>query len=132
MNKADFEQYFQLFNARKYDEFIKYYADDLIYDMDPDNGKVFHGPKELTDMYKVFHQHFEEIVEVEHLAIHENFMAVSVPTTLKCIKDFNVEGFALATKAGQVCKMMCFNFYDFNSAGKISRIRVAIHRMSIS
>lgn len=131
MKRSDFDNYFKLFNARKYDEFIQYYADDLVYVMDAANDKIFYGTKELTDMYKELHQYLEEEVSIEHIAITDTFISVSVPTTLTCIKDFDVDGFAFKSKKGDVCHMVAFIFYDLNAEGKINKIRVAIQSMEI-
>ena len=128
MTEEDFKNYFALFNGRQYDKFTKYYADDVLYVMDAMENKIFHGPQAIADLYKELHQYFDEEVSIENIAISDSMIAVSVPTLLTCTKDFHLDGFIPLDK-GDVCEMVCFNHYDLNDEGKISRIRVSIHYM---
>lgn len=124
--REKFEEYFNSFNNRQYDVFPKFYADDIVYVMDANNGKVFHGPQAIVDLYRELHQYFDEEVAIENIAITDSMIAVEVPTLLRCKKEFALEGF-VPIPEGQTCKMMCFNHYDLNQDGKFKRIRVAIH-----
>ena len=124
--REKFEEYFNSFNNRQYDIFPKFYADDIVYVMDANNGKIFHGPQAIVDLYRELHQYFDEEVAIENIAITDSMIAVEVPTLLRCKREFNLEGF-VPIPEGQTCKMMCFNHYDLNAEGKFKRIRVAIH-----
>ena len=128
MNEAAFRDYFALFNARRYDEFTRYYADDVVYVMDANNGKIFHGPQAIADLYRELHQYFDEQVAIDNIAITETMIAVEVPPLLRARKTFDLEGF-VPIPEGKTCRMMCFNHYDLNDKGRIKRIRVAIHAM---
>ena len=123
--REEFEGYFNAFNSRQYDVFPKYYAEDVVYVMDENNGKIFHRPQAIVDLYRVLHQYFDEEVGVENIAITDTMIAVEVPTLLRCKKEFDLEGF-VPIPEGQPCKMMCFNHYDLDADGKFKRIRVAI------
>ena len=120
-----FEEYFAAFNARQYDIFPQFYTDDVIYVMDQNNGKVFHGRKTIADLYRTLHQYFDEEVAIDNIAITDRLIAVEVPTLLHCKKAFDLPGFVPIAE-GQTCKMMCFNHYDLAPDGKFKRIRVAI------
>lgn len=126
MAREEFERYFHLFNNRDYDAFHQYYCEDVIYVMDANNDKVFHGKKAISDLYRELHEYFDEEVQIDNIAISETMIAVEVPTLLTCKKKFNLPGFVPIPES-KTCKMMCFNHYDFNPDGKFKRIRVAIH-----
>lgn len=126
MTREEFERYFTLFNTRQYDAFPSYYAENVVYVMDANNNKVFHGRQAIADLYRKLHQYFDEEVLIENIAITDSMIAVEVPTLLICKKEFDLPGF-VPIPEGQTCKMMCFNHYDLNPEGKFSRIRVAIH-----
>ena len=126
MDEAAFRDYFALFNARRYDEFTRYYAEDVVYVMDANNGKIFHGPQAIADLYRELHQYFEEKVEIANIAITDKIVAVEVPTTLRALKAFDLPGF-VPIPEGKTCRMVCFNHYDLNADGKFSRIRVGFH-----
>lgn len=128
MTRAEFGKYFAFFNARQYEEVAKFYADDVVYVMDANNGKIFHGPQAIIDLYRELHQYFDEELAIENIAMTDSMIAVEVPTLLHCKKAFELEGF-VPIPEGQTCKMMCFNHYDLDAKGKFKRIRVAIHSL---
>jgi len=125
MNIDKFKEYFSAFNAREYDVFPEFYTDDIVYVMDQNNGKIFHGRRDIADLYRTLHQYFDEEVAIENIAITDRMIAVEVPTFLRCKKEFDLPGFVPIPK-GKTCKMMCFNHYDLAPDGKFRRIRVAI------
>ena len=129
MNRADYDRYLQLFNARDYDGVLAHFADsfELVF-----AGYVFRTREEVKRFYAFLHDHVKESVTVKHFVADENMAALEADVRLEGIHDVTPEMLAqqgleriVPIRKGQVITIPQFIHYHFKD-GKIVKALCAV------
>lgn len=121
-SQADLQAYLDAFNGKDYATQIRYYADDVAYDV---GTLQIRKPQDIADFYDDFHDYVDEHVEIARFAITGDTVAVVMPTRFEARETYDKHG--LVYEAGSVREVVSFIFYDLQD-GKIRRIRVGQYR----
>lgn len=117
--QVDLQNYLDHFNAHRYEEQIRYYADDVAYSV----GTLdITSPQQIAEFYDDFHDYVDEHVEIAAFAMEGDTVAVVMPTRFEARETYDKHG--LLFEAGTVTEIVSFIFYELRD-GKIWRIRVA-------
>jgi hypothetical protein len=116
--RADVEQYFAHFNAKRYEQQIAYYAPDVVYKV---GTLILTSPRQIADFYADFHQHVKERVELVQIAIDGDTVGAVVHAVFEPFKDYVRHG--LLFKVGTTTDIVSFVFYRLKD-GLIQRIRM--------
>jgi limonene-1,2-epoxide hydrolase len=121
-SQADLQAYLDAFNAKDYATQIRYYAQDVAYDV---GSLQIRKPEDIAAFYDDFHDYVDEHVEIARFAMTGDTVAVVMPTRFEARETYDKHG--LLYEAGSVREAVSFIFYDLKD-GKIWRIRVASYR----
>jgi hypothetical protein len=125
VTEGEFRTYIGHFNAARYDELVRYFADDVTLSF-PD-GTTLEGRDGIVAFYRPVHRDLQEILEIDFLLIGEGKLAVELYTEFHAKVDTSAfPGREL--KAGDVLRFTSFVHYDFAADGRFRRIRVARYR----
>ena len=127
MNRADFDRYIALFNARSLEQLRPYYTSDVRLDLPT---RTLEGPDAIIAFYSNAAEFREEYLETRFLMMSEHKIAVELYTEFRCIKDF-ADFVAMPLKPGDIYVMNNFVFYELEG-GKFKVIRVAQYRSDLS
>ena len=116
--RADLEAYVGHFNARRYEQQIAYYADDIVYKV---GNLTLTSPRQIADFYADFHQSVRERVEIIELAVDGDTVAVVLHAVFEPFRDYVRNG--LQFQVGAPRDIVSFAFYRLKD-GKIRRIRM--------
>jgi len=119
MNRAMLETYLEHFNNKRYEQQASFYAPDVVFELP---SLTLRGPGAIIDLYKEFHPHVRERVEIADLIIGDNKMFVVLPSRFDVIMDFKKYG--LNFEAGKRYDIVSFIFYELEN-DKFKRIRSA-------
>ena len=126
MDRKTVETYLSHFNNKRYDQQAAFYAPDVVFELPTLTLK---GPKAIIDLYKEFHPHVKEHVEIEDILIDGNKIFVVMPSRFECHKDFKKYG--LNFEAGKLYENVSFILYDVEN-DKFKRIRSARYKAKVS
>ena len=125
MDEATFRTYIGHFNAARYDELVRYFADDVTLSFP--NGTTLEGREGIVAFYTPIHAAVQEILEIDFLMIGADKIAVELYTEFHAKTDFpDFPGRAL--RAGDVLRFTSFVHYDLDEDDRFRRIRVARYR----
>jgi hypothetical protein len=125
MDEQAFRTYIGHFNAARYDELVRYFADDVTLTF-PD-GNTLEGRDGIVAFYTPIHKAVKEVLEIDFLMIDERHIAVELYTEFHAQENFpSFPGRPL--KAGDVLRFTSFVHYDLDEDERFRRIRVARYR----
>jgi hypothetical protein len=125
MDEQAFRTYIGHFNGARYDELVRYFADDVTLSF-PD-GRTLEGGDGIVAFYTPIHEAVQEILEIDFLMIDERHIAVELYTEFHAKEDFpSFPGRSL--KAGDVLRFTSFVHYDLDEDDRFRAIRVARYR----
>ena len=129
MNRADYDRYVALFNARDYDAVLAYFADRFELSF---AGYVFRTPAEVRRFYTFLHAHLDERVTVHAFVSDGNMVALEADVRLEAIRDLTPEALAaegldrlVSLRQGEVAVVPQFIHYHLEQ-GKIVRAACAV------
>jgi hypothetical protein len=125
MTRDDVETYLTHFNNHRYDQQAAYYADDVVFELPTLTLK---GPQAIIGLYKEFHPHVKEHVEIEDILIGPDKIFMIVPTRFEPINDFKKYG--LNFEKGKIYETVSFVLYNLEN-DKFKRIRSARQKSSV-
>lgn len=118
MNEDDFRTYIAAFNARDFDGFSRFYADDVEFNLG--DRKQIVGKQGIVDFYTGVFEHIAEELEVLDLIVAPDGAALHSRTKFTTIKDW--PDFELwSTVKGDVRIVESINMYR-TANGKIVKI----------
>ena len=119
MNEDDFRTYIAAFNARDFDGFRQYYADDVEFNLG--DRKRIVGAQGIVDFYTGVFEHIAEELDVLDLIVAPDGAVLHSRTTFTTIKDW--PDFELwPTIKGDVRVVESINMYR-TAGGKITTIK---------
>jgi hypothetical protein len=119
------QTYLDHFNAKRYDEQIKYYAPDVAFDV---GTLKIRKPEDIKTFYADFHQYVDEHVEILDYIQSGNQIAMSLPSVFKPFRDYEKHG--LSFLKGKIYENVSFIIYDLEN-DKFKRIRMARHSSNV-
>lgn len=125
MNRQDVETYLSHFNSHRYDQQAEYYADDVVFELPT---LTLEGPQAIIGLYREFHPHVKEHVEIEDILIGPDKIFMIVPTRFEPISDFKKYG--LNFEKGKIYETVSFVLYNLEN-DKFKRIRSARQKSTI-
>lgn len=126
MDRRTLETYLAHFNNKEYDRQAAYYAPDVSFELP---SLTLKGPAAIIGLYKEFHPHVREHVEIEDAIFGVNKIFVVLPSRFECLKDFKKYG--LNFEAGKLYEIVSFIFYELEN-DKLKRIRSARQSYKVS
>jgi hypothetical protein len=119
MNEDDFRTYIAAFNARDFEGFSRYYADDVEFNLG--DRKQILGKQGIVDFYTQVFDHISEELEVVDLIVASDGAALHSRTVFTTIQDW--PDFELwSTSVGDIRTVESINMYR-TSGGKITQIK---------
>jgi ketosteroid isomerase-like protein len=119
MTEDDFRTYLAAFNARDFDGFSRFYADDVEFNLG--DRKQIIGARGIVEFYTGVFEHISEALEVIDLIVAPNGAALHSRTTFTTIKDW--PDFELwPTYKGDVRIVQSINMYR-TANGRITQIK---------
>lgn len=129
MDRAAYDRYVTLFNARDYDAVLAHFADRFELHF---AGYVFRTPDEVRAFYGFLHRYVAESVDVKAFVSDENMVALEADVRLEAIADLTPEllaehgyGRLVTLRKGDVAVIPQFIHYHFEG-GKIVRAICAV------
>jgi hypothetical protein len=132
MNREQYQEYVDHFNAKRYDKVTGYFAPDITveyYDNADPNGppaRTLHGAKEFQESYHALHAHTREVLELGDFWSDGKLLFAELWTEFHTFKDAPPD-YRLARKKGDVVIMTNWVMYNLEG-GKMKRIRIAHFR----
>ena len=131
MNRQQFMEYTQHFNAKRFDKVASYFCPDVTLEY-PDNfqgaqipgvtGKTLHGPQEFIANYQALTVNVREVLNVGA------FLSRGKQFCVELITEFHVTRTPAdghnGWKKGDVIVLNQIVLYDLDDAGKFKRIRI--------
>lgn len=134
MNKAQYLEYIDHFNNKRYDKLAEYFRPDIVVEYfsnldDPSRPPItLHGPQQFVDVYANLHQHVRETLELRDFLSGDGLVFAELYTVFDCFKD--MAGGAIGPmKAGDLLAMTNWVLYNLDDEGKMARIRIAHFRI---
>lgn len=125
ISRAEFESYLQAFNNDDFDEFSKFYAEDVEFNLG--DRKQIIGRQGIVDFYREVKQHIKEELTIIDLIITPDAIALHNGTVFTTIKDW--PDFELwPTMKGDVRKLESINIYRVKD-GKFTNIKSARYKL---
>ena len=119
MNEDDFRTYIAAFNARDFEGFSRFYADDVEFNLG--DRKQIIGKQGIVDFYREVFDHISEELEIVDLIVAPDGAALHSRTVFTTVKDW--PDFELwSTMKGDVRHVESINMYR-TSGGKIVAIK---------
>ena len=119
MNEDDFRTYIAAFNARDFEGFSRFYADDVEFNLG--DRKQIIGKQGIVDFYTQVFDHISEELEIVDLIVAPDGAALHSRTVFTTIEDW--PDFELwSTKVGDVRRVESINMYRTHG-GKIVQIK---------
>jgi len=135
MNRKQYLEYVEHFNAKRFDKVAGYFTPDITVEY-PDNffgqdtlPQTLHGPKEFINNYLGITENTKEVLEVGAFLSEGNQTFVELYTEFITFKD-SPPGSVRKAKKGDIRIMTNWVLYDFDDKGKMKRIRIAHFRNS--
>jgi SnoaL-like domain len=126
MDRTTLQTYLSHFNNRRYEQQAAYYAPDVAFELPT---LTLRGPQAIIDLYKEFHPHVREHVEIADMIASRDKVFVVLPSRFEVLSDFKKYG--LDFEAGKLYEIVSFIFYELES-NKFKRIRSARQSAKIS
>lgn len=130
MNRADYDRYISLFDARDYEGVLSHFAErfELVF-----AGYAFHTRSEVLNFYRFLHQYVNESVTVRRFVSDEHTVALEADVKLHARDDLTVallarQGFErlVPLKRGETVTIPQFIHYHLEN-GKIVRALCAVY-----
>ena len=130
MNRADYDRYLDLFNARDYDAVLSHFAEhfELVF-----AGYVFRTRLEVLNFYRFLHRYVDETVTVRRFISDQHTVALEAEVRLQARGDLTQELLAeqglarlVPLKRGEAVTIPQFIHYHLEH-GKIVRAMCAVY-----
>lgn len=108
MTRADYERYVSLFNSNDW-RFLEYYHPEVVFEL---GGQRFEGPEGIRSLYTPVKEHIRETVSITRFVSDADGVAVIIPTTFECIKDWQDSFWNRPLKKGEVLRIVSWGFYE--------------------
>ncbi len=127
MNREEFQKYIDHFNARRYDDLVTYFTDDVSVEYFTraagDPKRVLSGPEGFMQSYLALHAQVREVLELGFFIADGDQIAVELYTEFHALHDgARVLGRELSL--GEAVVMTNWVVYDLEG-GRFKRIRIA-------
>jgi len=133
MNRAQYQEYVDHFNNKRYDAVTSYFTPDITVEYFTNwtnpkaPAKTLQGPQEFMASYKALHEHVREVLELRDFMENENLLFAELYTEFHCFKDYPTTSFQ-PLKKGDVVVMTNWVLYNMENE-KMKRIRIAHFRL---
>lgn len=130
MNRADYDRYVAVFNARDYDAVCDFYAQPMNMDF---FSVSIRSREDMKRFYGFLHSYVRESVTVRNFAASDTLTAIDATVRLEAFRDLDAETLAangcgqfFPIKAGEVQELRQFIFYTLAADGKITNVECAM------
>lgn len=129
MDRAGYERYLSLFNAKNYEAVLEHFTDDceVVF-----AGYCFKGKQPVRDFYAFFHAHTKETITLQRFLANEDTIALEAVVQLEGLVDITPQMLAergldrlVGLPKGQVVELPQFIHYHLES-GKFKRALCSI------
>lgn len=115
MTEDDFRAYVAAFNAADFDSFGRFYADDVLFELD--SRTRIEGRDNILAFYREVRAHIDEHVAVQGVLIGPRNVAMYCRTTFRTVRDWPDYEFG-PTVAGDVREVETIAWYELDESGQ--------------
>lgn len=87
MNREQFHDYLDRFQAGDFDGFSRYYCEDVVFNLSG-GKKIIHGRQGIVDFYREVLARIREDMTLNYLVIDETGVAAEMDTTFTALEDW--------------------------------------------